>query len=135
MKELTLKAIVENIDAVTDFVNGQLELMDCPMKIQMQIDVAIDEIFGNICHYAYGTGEGEASVRVEILEEPRAVVITFMDSGVAYNPLEQEEPDTTLSAEEKPIGGLGILIVKKTMDELSYQYEDGHNILTVKKYV
>ena len=135
IKELTTKAAVENIEVVTDFINEQLESMDCPMKVQMQIDVAVDEIFGNICHYAYPLGEGEATVCVEVQEEPKAVVMTFMDSGVPYNPLEKEEPDTTLSAEEREIGGLGIFIVKKTMDEISYRYENEKNILTVKKYM
>ncbi len=137
MKELTIKikAVVKNIDVVTAFVNEQLEKVDCPMKIQMQIDVAIDEIFGNICHYAYPLGEGDAIVCVGMQEEPRAVVMTFMDSGIPYNPLEKEDPDTTLSAEEKEIGGLGIFIVKKTMDEISYRYENEKNILTVKKYI
>jgi len=135
MRELTIKATVENIDAVTDFVNEQLEILDCPMKTQMQIDVAIDEVFGNICHYAYGSGEGEATVRVDVQEDVRAVVITFIDSGVAYNPLNKEDPDTTLSVDDKPLGGLGIFIVKKTMDELAYRYEDGCNYLTVKKFL
>ena len=135
MKELTVKATVENIDEITDFINEQLESMNCPMKVQMQIDVAVDEIFGNICHYAYPLREGEATVFVEMQEETQAVVMTFMDSGIPYNPLEKEEPDTTLSAEEREIGGLGIFIVKKTMDEISYRYENEKNILTVKKYM
>ena len=135
MKELTIKAAVENIDVVTAFINEQLESVDCPMKTQMQIDVAIDEIFGNICHYAYPLKEGEATVCVEVQREPQAVVMTFIDSGIPYNPLEKEDPDITLSVEEKEIGGLGIFIVKKTMDEISYRYENEKNILTVKKYM
>lgn len=134
-KELTVKAAVENMEMVTDFINEQLESMECPMKVQMQIDVAVDEIFGNICHYAYPLGEGEATVCVEVQKDPKAIEMTFMDSGVPYNPLEKEEPDTTLSAEEREIGGLGIFIVKKTMDEISYRYENEKNILTVKKYM
>ena len=90
MKEITITAIVENIEPVTDFVNEQLEKLDCPMKIQMQIDVAIDEIFGNICHYAYSQEVGDVTVCVIIEENPLAVVITFIDSGVAYNPLEKK---------------------------------------------
>jgi len=133
MRKLTVKATVENLDVVTDFVNEQLEMIDCPMKARMQIDVAIDEIFGNICHYAYESDAGEATVCVEIREEEQMAEFTFIDSGIQYNPLEKKDPDTTLSAEEKPIGGLGIFIVKKTMDEVSYQYEDGNNILTVRK--
>ena len=133
MKELTIAATVENIDVVTDFVNEQLEALDCPMKAQMQIDIAIDELFGNIAHYAYHPEVGDATVRVEVMEEPLAVVITFIDKGVPYDPLGQADPDTTLSAEDRQIGGLGIFMVKKSMDEITYEYKDGQNILAIKK--
>ena len=133
MKELTIAATVENIEAVTDFVNEQLEALDCPMKVQMQIDIAIDELFSNIAHYAYNPEIGKATVRVEVIEDPLAVVITFIDNGVPYDPLAKADPDTTLSAEERGIGGLGIYMVKKSMDEIAYEYKDGQNILTIKK--
>ena len=133
MKELTLAATVENLEKVTDFVNAQLEALDCPMKAQIQIDVAIDEIFSNIAHYAYQPEIGQATVRVEITENPLAAVITFIDNGIPYDPLAKADPDLTLSAEERQIGGLGIYMVKKSMDAISYQYKDGQNILTVKK--
>ena len=135
MKELTIAATVENIEAVTDFVNEQLEAYDCPMKAQMQIDIAIDELFGNIAHYAYNPDVGDATVRVEVVENPLAVVITFIDKGVPYDPLKKEDPDITLSAEEREIGGLGIFMVKKTMDEIIYEYKDGQNILKIKKHI
>ena len=133
MKELNIAATVENIDVVTDFVNEQLEALDCPMKAQMQIDIAIDELFGNIAHYAYNPEVGSATVRVEVTEDPLAVIITFIDKGVPYDPLAKADPDTTLSAEERDIGGLGIYMVKKSMDEIAYEYKDGQNILTIKK--
>ena len=133
MKELTIAATVENIETVTDFVNEQLEALDCPMKAQMQIDIAIDELFGNIAHYAYNPEVGSATVRVEVIEDPLAVVITFIDNGVPYDPLAKADPDTTLSAEERKIGGLGIYMVKKSMDEIAYEYKDGQNILKIKK--
>ena len=133
MKELRIAATVENIEVVTDFVNEQLEAVDCPMKAQMQIDIAIDELFGNIAYYAYAPHVGEATVRVEVVEAPLAVVITFIDSGVPYNPLVKADPDTTLSAEEREIGGLGIFITKKTMNSVTYTYENGENILTMIK--
>ena len=133
MKELTLAATLENIDAVTDFVNEQLELLDCPMKAQMQIDIAIDEIFSNIARYAYAPGSGDATVRVETVSDPPAVMITFIDAGTPYNPLTKEDPDTTLSAEEREIGGLGIYMVKKSMDAMEYAFEDGCNKLSIKK--
>lgn len=133
MKELTLAATVENIEVVTDFVNEQLEAADCPMKTQMQIDIAVDEIFGNIAHYAYTPETGDATVRIEIEEKPQSAVITFIDSGVPYDPLSQAEPDVTLSADERQLGGLGIFMVKKTMDEITYEYKSGMNILKIRK--
>ena len=133
MKELNIAATVENIETVTDFVNEQLEALDCPMKAQMQIDIAIDELFGNIAHYAYNPDVGDATVRVEVIEDPLAVVITFIDKGVPYDPLAKADPNTTLSAEEREIGGLGIFMVKKTMDDIIYEYKEGQNILKIKK--
>ena len=135
MKELNIAATVENIETVTDFVNEQLEALDCPMKAQMQIDIAIDELFGNIAHYAYNPDVGDATVRVEVTEEPLAVVITFIDKGVPYDPLAKADPNITLSAEEREIGGLGIFMVKKTMDDITYEYKNGQNILKIKKYL
>lgn len=133
MKELTIAATVENIEKVTDFVNEQLEALSCPMKAQMQIDIAIDELFGNIAHYAYNPDVGDVTVRVEVTDNPLAVTITFIDKGVPYDPLKNEDPDITLSADEREIGGLGIYMVKKTMDGIKYEYKDGQNILTIIK--
>ncbi len=103
------------------------------MKIQMQIDVAVEEIFVNIANYAYGTGEGPATVRINVDNQNKIVDITFIDNGVPYDPLAKEDPDITLSAQERQIGGLGIFMVKKSMDDVTYEYRDGHNILTLKK--
>lgn len=133
MKELTIAATVENIETVTDFVNEQLEALDCPMKAIMQIDIAIDELFGNIAHYAYNPEVGSATVRVEVAEEPLSVIITFIDNGVPFDPLATEDPDVTLSVEERGVGGLGVYMVKKSMDEITYTYKNGQNILTIKK--
>ena len=133
MKELTLDATVETIPAVTDFVTEQLEAFECPMKAQMQLDIAIDELFGNIAHYAYSPGAGPATVRVELFAEPRSVAVTFIDGGVPYDPLKKEDPDTGLSAEEREIGGLGVYMVKKSMDAMTYEYRDGQNVLKITK--
>lgn len=132
MKELTIDATVENIEVVTDFINDQLEHVGCPQKIRVQIDIAIDELFGNIAHYAYNPEVGPATVTVEVTEDP-AVIITFVDNGIPYDPLKKDDPDVTLSAEERDIGGLGIYMVKKTMDDIVYEYKEGKNILRVKK--
>ena len=135
MNEITVKALVENISVVTDFVDDFLDNHDCPIKAKMQINIAVDEIFSNISHYAYGNDIGEAKVKLEMKDDPRAVLITFIDGGVPYNPLEKKDPDTTLSAEEREIGGLGIYMVKKNMDEMSYVYSNGKNQLTMKKFL
>ena len=135
MKELTIDATIENITQVTAFVDEQLEALDCPLKAQMQIDIAIDELFGNIAHYAYNPEIGPATVRVEVLQDPLAVVVSFIDNGIPYDPLAKEDPDVALSAEDREIGGLGIYMVKKSMDEISYEYKDGQNILRIKKAI
>lgn len=135
MKELTITATVENIETVTTFVDEQLEALDCPVKAQMQINIAIDELFGNIAHYAYNPDVGEATVRVEVVEDPLSVVITFIDGGVPYDPLAAADPDTSLSAEDRAIGGLGIFMVKKSMDDIAYRYENGKNILSIRKKI
>lgn len=131
MQEITVEARTENMEAVTEFVNEQLDSFGCPLKTQMQLDVALDELLGNIVRYAYRSGTGPVTVRVE--QREGAVVLTFLDRGMPYDPLEREDPDTSLSAEERQIGGLGIYMVKRMMDSVSYEYRDGQNCLTVTK--
>ena len=135
MLELTLEATLESLPRVTAWIDEQLEALECPMKAQMQIDVAIDEIFGNIAHYAYPDQTGSATVRFEHDAAANMVTITFIDQGVPFNPLENADPDTTLGAEDRQIGGLGIFLVKKTMDEVSYRFCEGKNILSLKKKI
>lgn len=135
MKELTINATLENIPVVTDFVSEQLEQLDCPMKVQIQISIAIDELFSNIARYAYNPKTGSATVQVEVTDDPLAVVVTFIDEGKPYDPLAKEDPDITLSAEEREVGGLGIYMVKKSMDDVTYEYKDGRNILKIKKSI
>lgn len=135
MKELTIDATIENIPVVTDFVSEQLEQLDCPMKVQIQISIAIDELFSNIARYAYNPTTGSATVQVEVTDDPLAVVVTFIDEGKPYDPLAKADPDITLSAEEREVGGLGIYMVKKSMDDVTYEYKDGRNILKIKKSI
>ena len=135
MAEITLQAKVENIRQVVAFVEEKLEAMGCAMKAQMQLSIAVDELFTNIACYAYAPGSGMATVRVEAISGGRQARITFIDQGVPYNPLKKEDPDITLSAEERPIGGLGVFMVKKTMDEMDYRFENGNNILTIVKTI
>ena len=135
MKELEIEAKVSNLHKVLEFVDEQLEAIECPIKTQMQIDVSVEEIFVNIANYAYGTGEGMAVIVTEFHDDPRFIDITFKDSGVEYNPLAKPDPDITLSAAERQIGGLGIYMVKKNMDDVLYEYTDGFNILTLRKSI
>ncbi len=134
MEKLTVEATKENLIAVNEFVETNLEKIDCPMKIMMQINVAVEEIYINIASYAYGEGTGQAEILLDT-DTKGQVALTFMDSGVPYNPLAREDPDITLSAEERGIGGLGIFMVKKSMDDVKYRYEDGKNILTLIKKI
>lgn len=133
MKEMSLPAKAENLQTVIDFVTAELESFACPLKARLQIELAVEEIFVNIAHYAYRPEVGEATVRCAVDKEPLQVVIQFLDQGIPYNPLTKKAADTSLPAEEREIGGLGILLVKKSMDSIDYEYKDGKNILTIKK--
>ena len=135
MKELTLEARIQNLQQVLDFVDDFLLTLNCPMKLQMQIDVAVEEIFVNIASYAYDPGTGPVTVRMEKAEDPKAVIITFVDKGVPYDPTAKPDPDVTLSAEERSIGGLGIYMVKKSMDNMEYKRVNEQNILYLTKYL
>ena len=133
MKELKLTATVESLDEVLAFIDSELESVDCPMKVQMQLDVAVEELYVNIAHYAYAPGTGEATVSIDITQDPLNVTITFKVSGIPFDPTAKADPDVTLSAQERQIGGLGIYMAKKGTDEMKYEYKDGQNILSVSK--
>lgn len=133
MKELRTDALKEKLPDVLAFLDEQLEAVDCPMKLQMKLDIAVEEIFVNIANYAYPDGGGTALIRVGFIPDPLTVEITFTDRGVPYDPLAKPDPDVHLSAEKRQIGGLGIYMVKKSMDDVRYQYLDGQNILTLRK--
>ena len=133
MEQLRIPANIEQLGAVMEFVDEVLERGDCPLEIRTLIDVAVEEIFVNIASYAYTSDEGVAELNAGFEGEPRRVVITFKDGGVPYDPLENPDPDISLSAEERSVGGLGIFLVKQIMDKVGYRYENGQNILTLEK--
>ena len=133
MRELVIEAKRENLSQVQEFVDEQLQEVGCPMKIQISIDIAVEELFVNIASYAYGPEIGIAVVQVSVHESPLSVEITFIDNGIQYDPLAKPDPDVTLPAKQRKIGGLGIFMVKKSMDNMIYEYKDGKNILTIKK--
>ena len=131
--ELVLEATDEALPRVIDFIEERLDEIGASVKEKMQISVAVEEIFVNIAHYAYAPNTGKAAVRVETAQEPASVTITFMDGGKPFDPTAKADPDVALSAEERDIGGLGIFMTKKIMDEVRYEYTDGQNVLTLKK--
>ena len=133
MKELDIEARSENLGKVIKFVTDELNKAGCPLRVKMQTEIAVEEIFINIALYAYKPRVGFAKVRAEITNDPRELKLVFIDSGVPYDPLAKKDPDITLSAEERAIGGLGIFMAKKNMDDIRYEYKNGQNILTLIK--
>ena len=134
MEKITVDATVENLQQVIDFATEKLEERDCPMKTAMQMELVIEELFVNIASYAYHPDVGPATFCMEFVDNPAAVLMTFIDSGKPYNPLEKADPDTTLDIDQRKVGGLGIFLVKKNVDEIDYKHEGGKNILTMKKF-
>ena len=135
MTNKSFPAKTESLNDVLGFVDQALDNFECPMKIQMAICVAIEEVFVNIARYAYPEGEGEMSLQICFDDQSRAVTFRMTDKGIPFDPLANPDPDITLSAEERERGGLGIFIAKKMMDSLSYSYEHGENVLTMIKTI
>lgn len=135
---MTSKTFPAHTEALPDFLGfaeAQLESRGCSLKTQTAICVALEEVFVNIANYAYNGGQGEAVLQIGYDERTRDVTFRLSDEGVPFDPLKKPDPDVTLTVEERPIGGLGIFIVKKTMDSVTYAYEDGKNILTMIKKI
>ena len=133
MKSLTVPAVTEQLNAVQSFGAGELEICGCPSKAAFQIALAVEEIFTNIAHYAYGSKAGNVTVRCEVRGQPVQVVIQFLDDGRPFDPLAKQDADASEQALLSRDGGLGILLVKKSMDEVSYAYKNGRNVLTMRK--
>ena len=133
MKELVIDAEVNKLDELLEFVDGFLEEVSCSAKAKIQLDVAIEEIFVNIASYAYGEGKGKAWFRISHSDSPSAVTLVFEDEGTPFDPLAKEDPDTTLSADKRQIGGLGILMVKKMATSIAYARVNDRNRLTIFK--
>ena len=135
MMNKTFPAKIEALSDVLGFVDQTLESFECPMKVQTAVCVAIEEIFVNVAHYAYGDGEGDMTLGIGFDEESRTITFRMSDKGTPFDPLKKPDPDITLSAEEREIGGLGIFITKKTMNSVTYAYENGENVLTMTKQI
>ena len=133
MATKVIPAELRRLNDAISFVEGELEKLDCSAKDRAAIDVALEEIFVNVAHYAYPGCEGAAIIDVNAVDG--GVRIDISDEGKPFNPLAKKDPDITLSSDERNIGGLGIYMVKKMMDEVSYDYAYGKNILTMIKYL
>ena len=133
MQQITIPATLDQLETALTFVREQMQKAGCPTKTAGQMELAVEEIFVNIAHYAYHPGQGPVSITCEVKGEPLCATVTFCDEGSPYDPLGRTDPDLTLDAEERQIGGLGILMVKKLMDEVIYEYRDGKNCLTMRK--
>lgn len=131
MKILRIPAADDRLEDINTLLEEELGSVDCPMKILMQIQLSVEEIFVNIAHYAYGEGSGEAELT--LVTAPGRFTMSFRDWGTPFDPLKKEDADVTLGVEERKIGGLGIFLVKKSMDEVHYTHEDGTNLLTIIK--
>ena len=133
MKTLTIPAAVDQLDTAQAFIDQMLDSTTCPLETRLLLQISVEELFVNIASYAYAPDKGRATVRVEVSGDPVTVTITFIDHGIPYDPLSRQDPDVTKPAEDREIGGLGIFLTRKIMDDLSYEYADGKNILTLKK--
>ncbi len=135
MEALQIKALTDNLDRVLQYVDAALEIMGCSMKNQIQIDMAVEELFVNIAHYAYKGTVGDAVIIASPDPKSGILRITFRDWGIPFDPLAKTDPDISLSVEEREIGGLGIFMAKKVMDTMDYRYENGQNVLTMTKKI
>lgn len=133
MKKLVIPAEVSELTRLNEAINEELMGRGCSKRMQFQVSLAAEEIFTNIASYAYGPVEGNAEVLIDVSGDPPELSISFADRGAPFNPLDCPEADTSLGADEREIGGLGILLVKKTMDKVEYEYKDGKNFLTITK--
>ena len=128
MDELFIEARVENLETLLGFISTRLE--GCPAKLKNMVSIAAEEIFSNISRYAYYPSVGGVTVRIMVDSD---ITIIFEDSGKVFDPLSGNDPDVSLSADEREIGGLGVFMVRNIMDTAEYRREGDKNILTVRK--
>lgn len=128
----TFDADDKNLPDVIEYIKSPLK-EELSLALQNKIELAVEEIFVNIAHYAYEGNDGQVKVTTKVLENPKRLCIEFIDDGIQFNPLEKPDPDISLKAEDREIGGLGIFLTKKFMDKIEYRYENGNNILTIEK--
>lgn len=138
MAELRIAAADENLEKINQFIHSQLEGIDYPPTLDFQLDLAVEEIFVNIAHYAYAPGKGDAEITCTVEKNDKnqsVLTIIFRDGGVPFDPLARPDPDPAAALEDRGIGGWGIYLTKKYMDTVSYAHVDGKNTLTLTKVI
>lgn len=135
MKQLDIEAVRENLPRVIDFIGETLDETGCGHKARFQIETAAEEVFVNIASYAYDPDVGPATIRIETAKDPLTVIMSFIDHGKPYDPLAKPDVKLDRPMKERKKGGMGIFMVKKTMDDVRYAYRDGRNILTLSKNI
>ena len=136
MVEKEFIAKIDELPNIISFIETELEKFEFSFKIITQFNLVVEELFVNVASYAYKDKEnGKCKITIDYDKNKHEVKLSMEDNGIKFNPLEKEDPDTTLSVEDRPIGGLGILLVKKNMDNIEYKYEDNKNILILSKNV
>ncbi len=135
MKEIVLDAKRENLPQLFEFITKTLREYSDDEKTIRKVKLCVEEAFMNIAAYAYNPEVGPAKVSVTALGEPYPlrVQVVFTDNGKPFNPLKAESPDVESGLEDRQVGGLGIFLIKKEMDDITYEYRDGQNILTLEK--
>ncbi|MDR0913009.1 MAG: ATP-binding protein [Methanobrevibacter sp.] len=141
MAEIFLSANSQELDRLLNFLNDNLSQINLSLPIQMQLELVIEEIFINIVNYAFtddlkdNSTQNRIFVGIELKNNPLKVIIIFKDDGIQFNPLKHEDPNISMDIDNREIGGLGILLVKKNVDKIEYKYENGKNILTLEKNI
>ncbi|MDR3292460.1 MAG: ATP-binding protein [Methanobrevibacter sp.] len=138
MKEIILPADSNELNNLFDFIRNSLNSFEVFESLIIHLELAVEEIFINIVNHAFKDSDLEdrnIHVRIEVERDPLKIMITFKDKGIPFNPLKVLDPDTCLDADQRKIGGLGIFIIKKNVDEMYYKYENGENILTIVKTI
>ena len=130
-KVLRIPAALEDMDEVLDFVGSVLNAHGCAPQTLAQLRMAMEELYVNVAHYAYPSGDGWAEIRGSV--EDGVATFRLIDGGTPFDPLAKPDPNVLLSGEERQIGGLGIYMVKNMVDEVEYEYRDGCNQLTLRK--
>lgn len=133
IRTMVFDAVIENLYPILDIVDAEFAGIHSEQTLLADIHVCVEEIFVNIASYAYGDTIGQVEMELEVTEDTFRMV--FGDSGIPYNPLDKAAPDTTLSAEERSIGGLGIFMIKEMMDTVTYEYKENQNWLCITKNI